>query len=98
MILTPTYLGNSTTVGTLKYNAAHVSAEWTNLRSYGIGAGANGCDTAIMYTTATPDHLPPVYASHEYYSDGQGNDTNTYQNAGTDTNLSLRAAARRTSP
>ena len=72
MILTPSY------ISTLKTRAASNTIEWQQLRSV--------CDYRIGYTTATPDHLPPVYASMEDTSDGQGNDQNSYMLIGTDGN------------
>ena len=74
MILTPSY------ISTLKARVnGHNPTEWQQLRTVCDYRGAN-------YTTATPDHLPPVYASMEDGSDGYGNDSNSYMLIGTDGN------------
>jgi hypothetical protein len=69
MILTPSY------ITTLKARAAANTPEWQVLRAQ--------CDWLVQYTAGTPDHLPPVYASTEYASDGRGNGNNGYILIGT---------------
>jgi hypothetical protein len=82
MILTPTY------IATLKARVNGVNpvpAEWTILRTR-TDNGSAGCDFNIQYTAGTPDHLPPVYASMEHYTDAQGNGGNGYIAIGSDAN------------
>src|SRR5271157_5777806 len=81
MILTSSY------ISTLKARAAANSVEWQQMRSSGNNDGTAGCDYWVQYTANTPDHLPPIYASQENYSDGYGNDNgNAYILVGTDSN------------
>ncbi|MGD0578449.1 MAG: hypothetical protein ABSC08_05925, partial [Bryobacteraceae bacterium] len=66
MILTSARIGDTSTPGTMKYNAQHNTTEWATLRSQ----GQLGCNDMIAYTSNTPDHLPPIYASMEPDEDG----------------------------